>query len=49
MNSIKIAISAKKRFEELFEMRIYRKHSSHQFFVKHYRINNKKIIIDEEK
>jgi|GEM_PF-3604777 hypothetical protein len=49
MDSIKIAISAKKRFAELFEMRIYRKHPSHQFFVKHYKTGNQKIAIDEEK
>lgn len=49
MNSIKIAISANKGFVEIFEMRVYRKHPSHQFFVKHYKINNQKIIIDEEK
>lgn len=49
MNSIKITLLTGKRFAGLFESRIYRKQPLHQFVVRHYKTNNQKIIIDEEK
>lgn len=49
MNSIKITLLTGKRFDELFEARIYRKQALHRFVVRHYKTNNQKIIIDEEK
>lgn len=49
MNSIKITLLIRKRFAELLETRIYRKRPLHQFVVRHYRTDNQKIIIDEEK
>lgn len=49
MSSIKITLLIRKKFAEFFEMRLYRKHPTNQFMVKHYKTNNPKIIIDEEK
>ena len=49
MNFIKIAISVKKRFAELYEIRLYRKNSAEQFIVKQYRTSYQEIIVDGEK
>ena len=49
MNLIKIAILLKRRFSEFYEIKQYRMHASSQFVVRHYTLNNQKIVIDEEK
>lgn len=49
MNLIKIAVSVKKRFAELYEIRLYRKQSAYQFAVRQYKTVNQEIIVDGEK
>ena len=49
MNLIKIAIMLKRRFSEFYEIKQYKTQASEQFVVRHYTLNNQKIVIDEEK
>lgn len=48
MHLIKITLLVKKRFAELYEIRLYKKHPAVQLVVKQYRINDHKIIVDED-
>lgn len=49
MNSIKIASMLKMKFLEFHDVKKYRIQASEQFVVREYRLNSKKIIVDEEK
>lgn len=49
MKRIKIALLAKRRFPEFYDIRMYRKHASGQLIVRRYSVNGKKLVVDEEK
>ena len=49
MNLVKIATMQRKKFSEFYDIKHYRKQAAEQFIVKLYKVDSKKIIVDEEK
>lgn len=49
MNLIKIAVMAKRKFSEFYDVKRYRKQASQQLVVKRYALGRRKIMVDEEK
>lgn len=39
----------KRKFSEFYDIKQYKKQASEQFIVKHYKIDSRKIIVDEGK